>query len=794
MMRNYLRIAIRSILQHKLYSSINIGGLAAGLAVCMTIMLYVVHERSYDRFHQDAKRIFLLEGIAKTMGQPHTAIFQSYVNGPMMQHANPQVESFMRVHVLYSKSDLSLQSDPTAHHTESGNFILADSNFFRFFSFKMIKGDASSVLSEPNNIVLSQSAAKKYFGKQDPIGRLLMYDNRFLLKVTGICADPPSNSTLLFSFVGPLSMITHTENSAQLAWNWFGLGNFLTLLKLRDVSSANNVAATATRLAAMDKSGMGGGLAFKLALLTDNHLSATRIGNPGNTRYLGVFTLVAGLILLLALFNYIGLATARAVTRAREIGIRKVIGADRKSIAAQFYVESALSAAIAFFIGILIFGMFQGAFFKMVGLDIDASFLTAPTVLFSFLGLLLLTIFLAGSYPSLVLSAFNPDAVLHGGLSNRRGGAAVRKGFTVLQFFISISLVVCTVFIGRQLRYMQEANTGVDRSNVVMVSCEKTLTPYTAFKKEVASIPSVERTATANLVFYSGISNEIVNTKRPDHQVIMSYMFVDSSFIPLMGLQWKEKPLSMAALTDGRHPILNEVAVSAIGFSGRATGQEVNKDYQVGGVLKDFNYQSLAREIQPIEVFIGVDTSNYGAQNNVLFVRFGPQTDVAATLQKIGQIYASFDKTSQFSYEFLDDAYDSQYREEQRLAGLMSVFSSITVILACLGLFALATFSAQQRTKEIGIRKVLGASPGAIATGLSFDFLKPVGLSLLLSIPVATWVMRSWLIKYAYRIPLSWWVFAEASASMAMLALATVFFLSVKAARANPVNSLRSQG
>ena len=220
----------------------------------------------------------------------------------------------------------------------------------------------------------------------------------------------------------------------------------------------------------------------------------------------------------------------------------------------------------------------------------------------------------------------------------------------------------------------------------------------------------------------------------------------------------------------------------------------MNKDYQVGGVLKDFNYQSLAREIQPIEVFIGVDTSNYGAQNNVLFVRFGPQTDVAATLQKIGQIYASFDKTSQFSYEFLDDAYDSQYREEQRLAGLMSVFSSITVILACLGLFALATFSAQQRTKEIGIRKVLGASPGAIATGLSFDFLKPVGLSLLLSIPVATWVMRSWLIKYAYRIPLSWWIFAEASASMAMLALATVFFLSVKAARANPVNSLRSQG
>jgi putative ABC transport system permease protein len=793
MILNYLRIGVRNLFRNKLYSVINIGGLAVGLAVCMTILLYVVHEHSYDRFHRDAQRIFLLDGTTKSMGQSLTAVFMNHVNAPMMQQANPQVESFMRIHVLYSKIALSLPSDPTVHYTETGNFILADSNFFRFFSFDLIKGDASTVLSGPNNIVLSRSAAKKYFGGQDPIGRSLLYDNRVLLKVTGVCADPPSNSTILFSFVAPMSLIAHTEDSAQLAWNWFGFGNFLTLLKLRNAGSANNVAATATSLAAKNKSGMGGGDVYKLALLTDNHLSATPVGNPGNTRYLSVFTLVAGLILLLALISYISLATARAVTRAREVGVRKVIGAGKKSIAAQFYVESALSAVTGFFIGILIFLIFHHRFFEMIGLNIDATFLQMPSVLFSFFGLLLITILVAGGYPSIVLSAYNPVVVLYGRLSHHRSGAVVREGLTVLQFSISIALVICSVFIVRQLRYMQHADTGVDRNNVVMIGCEKTLTSYQAFKQEVAAIPSVERTATANIAVYKGISNQIVNTKKPGHQILISYMFVDTGFIPLMGLKWKERPASIAAVMDGRHPILNEVAVAEIGFSGRATGQAVNEDYHVGGVLKDFNYVSLAREIQPIELFTGVDTAAFGLQNNVLFVRLWPHTNVAATLRKIGQIYGSFDKTSEFSYDFLDDAYDSQYKAEERLANLMGVFSTITVIIACLGLFALATFSAQQRIKEIGIRKVLGASVEGIATSLSIDFLKPVALSLLLAVPVSAWVMHSWLNKYAYRISLTWRVFTEASGIMAVLALATVFFLSVKAARANPANNLRSE-
>ena len=793
MILNYLRIGIRNLFRNKLYSVINIGGLAIGLAVCMTILLYVVHEHSYDRFHRDVRRTFVMGGSQMFGGQQANVSAMSHVDAPMIRQANPLVESYMRIYGLYKSVDLSLPSDPAVHYLERRNFLFADSNFFHFFSFRLVRGDASRVLAEPNSLVLSETAAKKYFGTRDPMGQSLTYDGHQLLKVTGICADAPSNSSLSFSFVAPLSLMAHTEDSSQFRMNWFGVGNFLTLLKLRDTGAVKNVTATATRLAAMDKSGMSSSLVFKFSPLADVHLSANPIGDRGSTRYLSLFTLVAGLILLLALINYMSLATARAVTRAREVGVRKAIGADRKSIAKQFYTESALCAVLAFLIGSFLFLFLRQLFLELIGLHIDPSFLKKPAVLFSFAGLLLLTILVAGSYPALVLSAYNPVIVLYGRLSDRASGAIIRKGFTVLQFSISIALVICTLFIGRQLSYMRQADTGVDRNNVVVVNCGKTLKQYEEFKQEVAAMPSVQATATANYGFYKGAPTWSVKTKTPGHEIPMGFMIVDTGFIPLMRLQWKEKPASMAAIMDGRHPILNEVAIAELGLPGRATGQLVQDRYHVGGVLRNFNYVSLAEEIKPIELYVGLDTAAFGLQQHVLFVRFWPHSDIPTMLRKMGQIYGDFDKTSAFSYEFLDDAYNSQYREENKLTDLMGVFTAITVIIACLGLFALATFSAQQRIKEIGIRKVLGASVEGIATRLSVDFLRPVVLSLLLAVPVSAWVMHGWLNKYAYRVPLSWKVFTEASGLMALLALVTVFFLSVKAARANPAESLRSE-
>jgi putative ABC transport system permease protein len=277
-------------------------------------------------------------------------------------------------------------------------------------------------------------------------------------------------------------------------------------------------------------------------------------------------------------------------------------------------------------------------------------------------------------------------------------------------------------------------------------------------------------------------------------EISMSFMNVDTGFISLMGLEWKEKPFSMAAVMDGRHPVLNEVAVAQIGYTGPAAGQVLDENRTIGGVLKNFNYSSLSSEIKPAALFIGRDTASFGEQeNNILFVRLRPHSDVAAALAQIRKLYASFDEKAALSYQFLDEAYDNQYKEEDKLANLMGVFTGITVVIACLGLFALATFAAQQRIREIGIRKVLGASIGGIASKLAVDFLQPVGLSLLVAIPLAGWVMHSWLNGYAYRTSLSWWIFLLAGGGMGIAALATVFFLSLRAARANPTESLRAE-
>jgi putative ABC transport system permease protein len=325
-----------------------------------------------------------------------------------------------------------------------------------------------------------------------------------------------------------------------------------------------------------------------------------------------------------------------------------------------------------------------------------------------------------------------------------------------------------------------------------MIPCERTMRQFQAFKQEVGAIPSVQMTATANYSFYNSFPTTSIKTRTTGHEIAVGDMIVDTGLIPLLRLQWKEKPVSMTAIMDGHHPVLNEVAVAEIGFRGKATGQSIQYHYSVGGVLKDYNYISLAQRIEPMQLYIGLDTASFGLQRNVLFVRFQPHSDIKAMLRKIGQIYATFDKTNVYSYQFLDDAYDSIYKTEDRLADLMGVFTTITVIIACLGMFALATFSAQERIKEIGIRKVLGASVEGIATSLSINFVKPVGLSLLLALPVSAWIMHRWLSTYAFRIRLSWRVFTEASALMVLLALATVFFLSVKAAKANPAESLRA--
>jgi putative ABC transport system permease protein len=796
MLTNYLRIAFRNLRRNKLYSFINISCLAVGIAVSMTIMLYVLHEYSFDRWFANAKRIYSVSGTLKMGGSRINFSQVAWSTGPMVQKADDNVEGFVRAYAPYGKISIGLPSQPGVRFPENKNFLFADSNFFRFFSFQLLKGDPSQVLQRPNTVVLTASAAKKYFGSADAIGRLLLFNRTTTLEVTGVSADPPSNSSISYDLVASVrSMATIKEYTAHLKEDQAGPGSFMTWLLLRKPSAAKAVEHTIARLAALrdnaDKEDV-----YPLTALTDGHLHRN-FGDFSNLRYLHIFPLIAGLILLLALINYMSLATARAATRAKEVGVRKVMGAGRSRIAGQFYTESALYVLLSFILGGILFLYLRPWFFQLLQLKIDSSFLLTPWVPGCFAGLFLLVVLVSGSYPSLVLSAFNPAAVLYGRASKQRAGVNVRKAFTVLQFTISIALIICSWVIGDELNYIRHTDTGVDRENVLMVPFATTLQHYSAFKQEVGALPGVRQTATSHYAMYKGYDIFTMRPENKPEEIPVSVLTVDNDFISLLGLRWKQKPASKAALNDGKHVLLNESAAGLLDMGDDPVNRKLrsgSEDYTVAGVLADFNYQSLEHKIGGLALFVSSDTAGWGSGfNGCLLVKTGAHTNIPSVIAAVKKIYARHDQATAFEYQFMDDAFNSLYKAEDRLAGLFNVFTLITVFIACMGLFALATFAAQQRVKEIGIRKVLGDSVMGITARLAKDFLKPVLLAILAAIPVAWWAMSKWLQGFAYRTPIKAWVFPAVGALVLVVALATVFFQSVGAARANPVDNLRTE-
>jgi len=797
---NYLRIALRILYRNKLYSVINIGCLAIGIAVSLIIMLYVLHEHSYDRFHANAKRIYSVFATVKMGNSSFNMNDFSYVTGPEVKKADPRVADFMRVYKPYVKVNLQRQGKQGVRFSEDRNFLFADSHFFNFFSFRLVSGKPGSVLSRPFTVVLSQRAAQKYFGEDDPIGKTIRYNGEYDLEVTGIAANVPSNSSLTFDFVGSVSSV---ESMKDLAWavepTRVQGGSFLTWLQLKDHAASAGVEKTLGELSREpgDKDLGDSYNSYTLIALPDVHLHMN-FGDFSNTQYLGIFPLVAGLILLLALVNYMSLATARATTRAKEVGVRKVMGAGRSWIAGQFYTESAVYAVLSFAAGMLLFFWFRGPFLNLLQLQIDESFLLNPRVLLSFGGLLLLVILAAGSYPSLVLSRFNPVTVLYGRLSRRRGGERVRKVFTVFQFTISTSLIICSIVIGKQLYHLRHVDTGVDRDNVVMIPINKTMLHYEALKHAVGNIPGVREVATAQYPMYEGYNAYSASIPGSDRTIGLSAIRVDNDLISLLGLQWKKKPVSFADLYDDRHIVINEAAIGKLNLPADPVGRSVsmaNKVYIISGVLKDFNYQSLHRGIDPLCLFISKDTARVwgGSDPGCLFVRMQAHTNVPSVVDAIKTTYGKYDQQTAFEFMFLDEVFDRQYKAEDRLAALFDIFTGVTIFIACLGLFALATFAAEQRIREIGIRKVLGASAASISRLLSVDFLRPVLIAVLIASPLSWWAMHKWLGDFAYKTEFNWWIFFVAAVLLLTIAVVTILFRSVRAAHANPVDNLRTE-
>ena len=788
MFKNYLKISWRSLIQNKVYSFINITGLAIGLAACMLIVLYVGHEYSYDRFHKNAERIFSVKSKIK-LGNDSLYLTQLPYTTPVeLQQTEPSVEAFLRVR-QEREAIIQNNQEPSLKFAEN-KFFFADANFFSFFSFKLQRGNKDQVLQNPFSVVISQNIAKKYFGEKDPVGKTIRYNNIYDFIVTGVAGKIPSNSSIEFDFITSISSLYSiaAKDSGQAMEE----NNFSTYFLLKQPADISKVEQQLLRLGQSKNKAIGKYIgtpltSLRLSEATDN----------SNTKYLKIFPFVAALILILALINYMSLSTARSTTRTKEIGVRKVLGADRKMIASQFFVESVLFTSIAFVLGYVLCSLFRPLFFDLMQINIDGSFLLNQYILLSFGFLFIITAILAASYPSILLSAYRPVVVLYGKLSRQGGGISVRKFFTVFQFSISVILIVCGIVINKQIDFFRNTDTGVNRENIVLIPFTSNAAKhYEALKKDIGAISATRQVSTALHPMYKGYDMMGTKATSTGQFVFIPWMLVDQDFISLLGLQWKIKPQDPLFYNNDSAVILNETALQKLGMGNDAVGRKMDDELTVAGVLKDFNYASLQNKIEALCLFVTKDndsSSLWTKNGGCFFVKINPNVNISRFINDARSVYGKYDRESPFTYNFLDDAFDAMYKAEDRLLKLLTAFTVFAIFIACLGLFGLAAFMVIQRTKEVGVRKVLGASVAQVTFLLSKDFAKLVLISVVIAAPIAWWIMDKWLTAFAYRTPISWWVFGITACITLSVALITISVQAIKAAVANPVKSLRTE-
>lgn len=791
MFKNYLITAWRNLKRNKVYSCINIMGLSIGLAVCILIMLYAEHEYSYDKFHDRAEQICWMQAKIKLGNDSMFLMNQPFSSAPSAMHIEPSIESFLRIKPAGSNAIVANASSPMVKFPEP-NFVFADSNFFNFFSFKLIQGNKAYVLKDPFTVVLSKKAAYKYFGKENPIGKSIRYNNTYNLLITGVAEETPSNSSIKYDFVASMaSLASMREENVALQKDYSAFTTYFLVKKRGDFAKAE------AAMQQLDKIKFGNNENAP-RYIAQPFIDIHEFSGNSNTKYLYVFPLTAALVLLLALVNYMSLSTARSSVRAREIGVRKAMGALRKTIAAQFFFESALYTAIGFVLAFIITLLFRNLFFNFLQLDIDSSFLFSARMLLSCAVLFIIAIVLSASYPAIILSAFKPVLVLYSRTTSNNTGKGVRKLFTVFQFTISIILIICAISINRQLFFLRTAQTGINGDNVLMVPFSSTAGKhYTSLNKEISSLANVEQTSVALKAMYKSYDMMAVVPKNSGKVLMMRSLYVDRHFIPMLGLKWKIKPAdSIGYLNDRSSVIINETAAEKLNLGSDPINKKIDDKFPVVGVLKDFNYESLETSIEGLCVFVSNDydtSAKWVQRGGYVFVKLKSQANPLLLLQKLKSIYEKYDSETPFDYSFMDEAHDAQYKAEDRLSKILNAFTGVTIFIAALGLFGFATFTAAQRTKEIGVRKVLGASELNVMVLLSKDFIKLVIIAAIIASPIAWYFAKSWLENFAYRINVSWWIFLDASALAVAITLLTISFHSIKAARANPVKSLRSE-
>jgi len=809
MIRNYIKTAYRSLLKNKGFTLLNVLGLSLGLASCLLIIFYVVDELSYDRYNTKADRIYRVNEDLK-LGENN--VRYAVCMPPLAQTLKndfPYVENTVRI-----KNAGSRHVKKGVQNILENNIAFADPSLFDVFTLPMISGSSQTALAEPNSVVLTESTAKKYFNGTAVVGRTLTFDDRNFYKVTGVIKDIPRTSHFNFDFF--ISMATFPDSRSD---EWLR-SDYNTYVLFRDATDHKRLEAALPAFlnkysgpqmqsqlkmntAAFEKSGSY--FRLNLTALTDIHLKSNRTGElgPNSTmQYVYIFSAIALFILLIACVNFMNLSTARSANRAREVGVRKVLGSPRKYLVFQFLTESVLitlvAALIAFFAAVALLPAFN----QLSGKNIVINGQMLGWLIPALVCIILIVGWLAGAYPALFLSAFQPVNVLKGKLSAGFKGGGLRSFLVVMQFSISIFLIIGTLVIHNQLNYIQNKDLGYNRNQVLIVQNAFELgSQAQTFKKEVKQIPGVDDATLTGYLPTAGQKNTSIFFKDASFDQ-KEAMFpqtweVDADYIKTLDMKMAAgRSFSNENLTDSSAIIINEAAAKFLGLDNpvnktlyRSNGGEQvvsnSKQYHIIGVVRDFNFASLRDVVSPMVLVMGHN-------NNTLSVRMNAK-NIPALLAQIRNKWSGLSPGVQMNFSFMDQDFDAIYRTERRTGVVSIVFTSLALIIACLGLFGLAAYAAEQRTKEIGIRKVLGASVSAITAMLSFDFIKLVFIAILIALPAGWYLMNKWLQDFAYRVNIQWWVLALAGITAVFIAFITIGFQSIKAALSNPVNSLRSE-
>ncbi|MBC7424751.1 MAG: ABC transporter permease [Ferruginibacter sp.] len=788
MIKNYFKIAFRNLLRNKGFSFINIIGLAIGMASAILIFLWIVNEMSHDKFHVKKDRLYIASNRDKFNGESWAWQQTSKPLALALKADYPDVEDAVR----YLDQDF-LFTVGEKHLSVRGG--VADPGFFGLFSFPLVEGNASNALGNNNDIVVTEKLAKKLFGNQEAMGKTIRIDSVDYFTVTGVLKDLPNNTKFTFDYLLPWAYLKKIGQDDK----YWGNNSVKTYILLKpNVTQASFDAKIKNITIDHTKESDKSTTEVFTQLMSDSWLYS----KPENGKYVGgriervkLFSIIAAFILLIACINFMNLSTARSEKRAKEVGIRKAVGAQKKSLIFQFIGESVLIAFLAGIVAIVLVELSLYGFNQLVGKHLFLDF-SNPYYWLAAIGFILFTGFLAGSYPAFSLSSYQPVKVLKGTFKVENALVTPRKILVVLQFTFAIALIICTVIVRHQIKYAEARDTGYSRNNLVYTALQgETEKHYALIKSELlgqgAAIAVTKSMSPITQSYGDSWGFKWPGSLAADEKVDFVRMSSDADFVKTLDVklvQGRDIDITQYP-ADSTAMLLNETALKIMRLKA-PLGQIVKndgKDWHIVGIIKDFIYQS------PYEKIYQLVVQGPAASFNIIHVKLNPAKTVTASLAIMEQVFKKYNPQYPFDYKFVDEEYAAKFDDERRVGILAALFAGLTIFISCLGLFGLATYMAENRIKEIGVRKVLGASVGSITTLLSKDFLKLVILSFLIASPVAWWSMSKWLQSYTYRINIQWWVFAGAGLLSVLIALSTVSYQAVKAAIANPVTSLKGE-